>query len=91
MARFETSIQLHKADESDYEKLDSEMEKASFHLKKTVVAGKTAATKRGEYNCAGNISFNEVADAVYRAVKKTGLAYSFTILNSKPGFNAGNR
>ena len=89
MARFVTSIQLHKADDNDYKTLDIEMEKASFHLKRSTAPGKTPVAKRGAYNCAGNISFNEVADAVYRAVKKTGRDYSFTILNSQGKFNAG--
>jgi hypothetical protein len=90
MAKFITHIQLHKADEKDYEKLDSEMEKAAFHLKKTYVPGKTAVVKRGEYNCAGNISFKDVADAVYRAIKKTGRDYSFTIMKNKGNYKLGN-
>ena len=89
MARFLTSIRLHKADESDYNTLDSEMAKASFHLKKSVLQGNEKPAKRGEYNCAGNISFNDVADAVCRAVKKTGRDYSFTILNNQPPVQHG--
>ena len=90
MAKFITNIQLHQADEKDYEKLDNEMEKASFHLKKSYPPGKAAVLKRGEYNCAGNITFKDVADAVYRAIKKTGRNYSFTIMKNKSGYKLGN-
>ena len=90
MAKFITNIKLHQADEKDYEKLDNEMEKASFHLKKTFAPGKAAVLKRGEYNCAGNITFKDVTDTVYRAIKKTGRNYSFTIIKSKGGYELGN-
>ncbi|MEO5683552.1 MAG: hypothetical protein ABIQ88_12965 [Chitinophagaceae bacterium] len=89
MAKFITSIQLHKADEADYAKLNNEMEKASFHLKKDAASGKSPGIKRKEYNCTGNITLKDVADAVYRAVKKTGRDYSFTIMRNKGNYNMG--
>jgi hypothetical protein len=82
MARFITSIALRQANESDYEKLNHEMKKASFHMKKSNEPGNTTAT-RGEYNYAGSFSFKEATDAVCRAIRKTGRDYSFTI-NEKP-------
>lgn len=90
MAKFITNIQLHQADEKDYEKLDIEMGKASFHLKKAYAPRKAAQLQRGEYNCAGNITFKDVADAVYRAIKKTGRNYSFTIMKNKAGYKLEN-
>jgi len=86
MSKFIARIELRKADEKDYEKLNSEMEKASFYLKKGHSADKTTNIKRGEYNCRGNITLKEVADAVYRAVKKTGRDYSFTIMRNKANY-----
>jgi hypothetical protein len=83
MARFITSIQLHKADAHDYEKLNSELEKARFHLKKTHATAKAALLNREEYNCSGNISLKDVADTVCRAIRKTGRDYSFTIMRNK--------
>jgi hypothetical protein len=90
MAKFITTIQLHKADEKDYEKLNREMEKASFHLKKGYSPGNVATVKRGEYNCTGNITLKDVADTVYRAIKKTGRDYSFTIMKNKSNYSPGN-
>ena len=89
MAKFITTIQLHKADEKDYETLNSEMEKASFHLKKSTKAGTHSPSKRGEYNCTGNITLKDVADAVYRAIKKTGRDYSFTVMKNKGSYSTG--
>jgi molecular chaperone DnaK (HSP70) len=83
MSAFITTIQLQQAAEKDYEVLNNEMEKASFRLKKTPGKGKKLDIKRAEYNSRKNSSIKEVADAVYRAVKKTGLAFSFTIIKHK--------
>ena len=83
MSAFITTIQLQQAAEKDYEVLNNEMEKASFRLRKAPDKGKKAGTKKVEYNSKKNSSMKEIADAVYRAVKKTGLAFSFTIIKHK--------
>ena len=90
MAKFITRVQLLQADEKDYEKLNTEMEKAPFHLKKKPAPGKSMAVKKGEYNFAGNITLKEVADVVYKAIKKTGRDYSFTIMKNKGSYNVNN-
>jgi hypothetical protein len=82
MSAFITTIQLQQAAEKDYDVLNSEMEKASFRRKKILGGDKKVRVKKAEYN-SNNHSMKEVIDAVYRAVKKTGLAFSFTIIKHK--------
>ena len=82
MAKFVTSIQLYEAAEKDYETLGNEMGKVRFHLKRAYPFNTATILQRDEYNCAGDISFKDVADAVYRAIKKTGRNYSFTITDN---------
>lgn len=51
MARFITTIQLHNAAEADYEKLNTELERASFKgIKKDRRLQKEAPAARREYN-----------------------------------------
>ena len=79
MPSFTTTIQLQRAAGKDYDVLNNEMEKALFRLKKAPDNNRKAVIKRVQYKSKKNSSMKEVADAVYRAVKKTGLDYSFTI------------
>jgi len=79
MARFITTIQLHNAAETDYETLNFELEKQSFRGTKT--SGKR------EYNREGNVTLQEVTNAVLKAAEKTGKKYSFTIIRNKPVYN----
>ena len=83
MPAFTTTIKLEHAVEKDYELLNHEMEKALFSLKKIKNKDSALIKKRAEYNSRNNSSIKEVTDAVYRAVKKTGLSYSFTIIRDK--------
>ena len=50
-----------------------------------VLIGETPI-KAVEYNYWGNISLKDVADAVVRAVRKTGRDYSFTIMKDKSDY-----
>jgi hypothetical protein len=83
MSKFIARIQLHKAEETDYETLNREIEKGPSVQKKRSLFVKADKIKKGEYNYRGDISLSDVADAVYRAVKKTGRDYSFTIMKNK--------
>jgi hypothetical protein len=87
MARFITTIELHNADESDYKRLHTELEKASFRGKKYPGRRRDGLTGRKEYNREGNVTLQEVTDAVLKAATKTGKKYSFTIIRNKPVYN----
>ena len=89
MSKFIARVQLHKADETDYETLNREIEKDPAVKKNKKLAARAAMIKKGEYNYRGNITLKEVADAVIRAIKKTGRDYSFTVMKTKPLYNEG--
>ena len=80
---FITTIQLQQAGGKDYEILNNEMEKASFRLKKATGNDGKTGIKGSQYKSRADSSIREVTDAVYRAVKKTGLGYSFSIIPNK--------
>jgi hypothetical protein len=88
MARFITTIQLHNAEEKDYQILHTELKKESFMEKKKYTRkGKFRPIGKEEFNREGNITLQQVTDAVLRAASKTGKKYSFTIIRNKPVYN----
>lgn len=90
MAKFTTTIELHNADENNYETLHAEMKKECFVEIRRYAAKsneKQAISWREEYRREGNVTIQEVTDAVMRAAVKTGKKYSFTIIRSKPFYN----
>lgn len=87
MARFITTIELHNADETDYEKLNAELEKKSFKGKKDSRQQAGSPVQKKEYNREGNITLQEVTDIVVQAAARTGKQYSFTIIRGKPVYN----
>jgi len=89
MSNFIARIQLNSAAETDYETLNREIEKTPADLRKKNVFVKADRIKKGEYNYRGNISLAEVVDAVYRAIRKTGRNYSFTVMKNKGNFYPG--
>jgi len=90
MSKFTARVQLHSADETDYETLNREIEKVEPGLKKKNLLVKADKAKKGEFNYRGNISLGDVAKAVYRAIKKTGRDYSFTVMKNKEHLSADN-
>lgn len=83
MARFTTTIELHGANEQDYKTLHTELQKESFVIK----VYKSAGAVRNEFNREGNITLQDVTNAVLKAAAKTGKKYSFTIIRNKPVYN----
>lgn len=84
MAKFITTIQLHDADEKDYDKLYSELEKESFEKGKHVVKNESHHIVKEEYKRVGKVTIQDVTKAVLKAIAKTGKKYSFTIIKNKP-------
>ena len=81
MPGFITRIELHKADQDDYEILHHEMKKESF----TGVKGHAEKFKHSpvEYVKEGPISLLDVNTATSRAAEKTGRKYSFTVIRKR--------
>jgi hypothetical protein len=86
MARFITTIRLHDAAAKDYEKLNEELVKYSFKGTGNKKEDKEEPGKI-EYNREGNVTLQEVTDAVLKAAGSTGKKYSFTIIRNKPVYN----
>jgi hypothetical protein len=84
MAKFITTIELHDADEKDYDKLYSELEKESFEKEKKAQKDKQDPTGKEEYKREGRVAIQEVTRSVLKAIAKTGKKYSFTIIKNKP-------
>lgn len=87
MARFITTIQLFNAAEADYETLNTELVKQSFKGIRDISKQKDKVREEIKYNREGNVSLQEVTDAVLKAAEKTGKKYSFTIIRNKPVYN----
>jgi len=81
MPGFITRIELHKADQEDYEKLHQEMRKESFTgLRRYAEKYKHSPV---EYVKEGPISLLDVNTATLRAAEKTGRKYSFTVIRKR--------
>lgn len=89
MSTFIARVQLNSAEATDYETLNREIEKGPAVLKKKSVSITPDKFRKGEYNYRGNISLSDVVDAVYRAIRKTGRDYSFTVMKNKGKFYPG--
>jgi hypothetical protein len=88
MPRFITTIQLHNADEKDYQVLHSELKKESFvEASNNKPKRKFPRMPKETFDREGNITIQDVTDAVLRAASKTGKKYSFTIIRNKPVYN----
>ena len=86
MSKFIARIQLNSAEETDYETLNREIEKTPAVLKKKNVSVKAVKMNKGEFNYIGNIGLADVVDVVYRAIRKTGRDYSFTVMKNKGSY-----
>lgn len=91
MARFTTTIELHEANENNYKTLFTELAKESFveirRYSSQSSSKKNIVSRKEEYQREGNVTIQEVTDAVMRAAIKTGKKYSFTIIRNKPLYN----
>jgi hypothetical protein len=84
MRKYITRVQLKDAEQSDYERLDGEMEKERFsRVKLQKASTKESSVRPREYNFRGGITLQQVTAAAYRAASKTGKKYSFTVMKEK--------
>lgn len=87
MPKFVSRIELLNADKKDYQLLQEEMKKESFDI---VRRSSSVSTKKllapVEYTLEGNVSLSDATDATWRAARRTGKKYSFTIIRQKMGY-----
>jgi len=87
MPKFVTRIQLLNAENKDYQVLQEEMKKESFDMVRTRCYHSSMKTLMpAEYAMEGNISLSDATDATWRAARRTGKKYAFTIIKQKTGF-----
>ena len=82
MARFTTRVELHYADENDYENLHSAMEGEGFT--RTIVSGDGIRyhLPTAEYDRQGNLTRDQVLESAQKAANKTGCKYAVLVTES---------
>ena len=83
MPKFITTIQLQDASEKDYATLSAELAKESFKDEKHAAKSEAYITANDTFSREGDITLQQVNDALFRAVSKTGKKYSFFVVRNK--------
>ena len=84
MSSYITRVQLRNAEQSDYEKLDIEMEKGLFvKVREGVTSPSGAGATAREYNYRGVTTLQAVITAAYTAAGRIGRQYSLTVMKEK--------
>ena len=83
MAKFITSIQLQDADKKDQDILFRALEKESFKSEEHEVNTNAHVAGNAVFSLEGDITLQDVNDAVFRASSKTGKKYSFFVIRHK--------
>jgi hypothetical protein len=83
MAKFITNIQLQNADEKDYDTLHKELEKEFFKSERHAAKSQAYITESEAFSREGNITLQDVINAVVKGVSKIGKKYSFFIIRDK--------
>ena len=83
MATFTTTIQLHDADKKDYETLFRKLGKQFSNGKCHIIKGREYADGKKEYKWNGNVSIDEIVNAIVRSLSGMGKKYSFNIVRNK--------
>jgi hypothetical protein len=87
MPKFVSRIELLNADKKDYQLLQEEMKKESFDLvRRSSSKSTTKLLTPVEYTLEGNVSLSDATDATWRAARRTGKKYLFTIIRQKMGY-----
>lgn len=71
MAAFTTRVELHRADDDDYEVLHAAMERRGFSRQITSDGGKTYHLPTAEYNYSGSKTRDQVLDLARAAASET--------------------
>ena len=82
MATFTTRVELHDADETDYETLHSAMAEEGFTRTITSGDGITYHLPTAEYNRSGQLTRDNVLDSAIRAAEKTGKGHGILVTES---------
>lgn len=83
MARFTTRVELHKADEEDYETLHSSMEREGFSRSILSNDGTAYHLPTAEYNIEDDYSRDQILAKAKKAANSTGCSYEVLVTESK--------
>ena len=83
MASFTTRVELHHADEDDYETLHAAMEQRGFSRLITSDDGVTYHLPTAEYNYIGSKTASEVLELAKAAANETRRKYAVLVTESK--------
>lgn len=83
MATFTTRVELHKADNDDYETLHEAMERRGFSRFITSGDGKTYHLPTAEYDYSGDKSRGEVLELAKAAASETNKKYAVLVTESR--------
>lgn len=79
MSRFTTRVELHEANEEDYEKLHAAMEVEGFTRTIANTAGTQYYLPSAEYSRSGDLTNDEVLKSAKRAATTTGKEFSVLV------------
>ena len=82
MATYMTRVELHAADEDDYETLHDAMEKEGFSRTITSDDGVTYHLPTAEYYRSTTLTRSQVLDSAKGAAAKTGKSYAAVVTES---------
>jgi len=82
MATFMTRVELHAADEDDYEALHAAMEQEGFDRTITSGDGVTYHLPTAEYYRSAQLTQQQVLDSAKRAAATTGKSYAVVVTES---------
>jgi hypothetical protein len=82
MAKFTVRVELHAADEDDYENLHSAMESQSFSRTITSSDGVTYHLPTAEYSLDKGWNLDEVLSAGKKAAASTGRSFAILVTES---------
>jgi len=83
MAQFTVRVELHHADDDDYETLHSAMEDEGFSRFITSNDGTTYHLPTAEYNREGSLTRQQVLDSAKTAAAKTKKEYGILVTESE--------
>lgn len=82
MAKFTTRVELHDADDDDYDELHKSMAAKGFIRTITSDDGDTYRLPPAEYNREANVSRNQVLEDAKIAAARTGRDYAVLVTES---------
>ena len=83
MARFTVRVELHRANEDDYEALHAAMEGAGFSRRITSERGVTFLLPTAEYNLDKAATLEQVLDLAKEAARTTSKRYAVLVTQSQ--------